>query len=794
MKKIFTLLLILIAFSLNAQEKISYKSENKTIEFKISKKRCFVKFNNKDKTILQSQKISQISENTALLNLSDNNNSNFSILKSSLKLKFDNKLTTIEPVLIYEDGIEQVCNGEINIKIKSNSKIDKLLEGYSFTIKKDEFTENQFLVKIEDISTNDLFEFVNLLQNNKEVEFVEPNFMRFLKPHTSDPFYNSQWSINNQGYLGGTIDADMDVTEAWTLSTGNGIKVAIIDEGVDLNHPDLAANLLPGYDATGNNSYGAPNMNNNDAHGTSCAGIVAAVANNNIGISGIAYNSKIIPVRIAYSNGLPFSNNNRAWITSDSWIASGINWAVSNNADVLSNSWGGGSPSVAITNAINNAVTNGRNGKGCVVLFSTGNTNVAVSYPATLPNVIAVGASTMCDQRKTPTSCDGEYWWGSNYGTGTDVIAPGVQIYSTDISVSSGYTSGDYISDFNGTSSACPGVAGVVALMLSVNPNLTGIKAREYLETSTDKVTGYSYSANITGQPNGSWNNEVGYGRINANNAVFKVFNLSVNGNATICTSSNSNYTIQNYVSGLVTTWSCSSNLILSNPTNQSVNVTANGSGIGTITATFQNGQKVEKSVTVGVMSPGSITGTSAVCRSVAYNYYANVPGGHKAGYTYRWTMPNAYWQIFSQQDNMIYAGPSGPAGTNTAGQMIVEVNNGCGWSGIGGIIVYPNSSCPIGYSYIIYPNPNDNSNSLTVEKINTNTETNPVETNFKTNTITETEIFEVEIKDLTGNTRIPKKTIKNKSQLDISTLQKGVYLLLINNKGEVSQQKIIIN
>ena len=99
-----------------------------------------------------------------------------------------------------------------------------------------------------------------------------------------------------------------------------------------------------------------------------------------------------------------------------------------------------------------------------------------------------------------------------------------------------------------------------------------------------------------------------------------------------------------------------------------------------------------------------------------------------------------------------------------------------------------------LGYSYIVYPNPINSSSFLTVEKINTNTESNLGETTFKTNAITETEIFEVEIKDLTGNTRIPKKTIKNKSQLDISTLQKGAYLLLINYKGEISEQKIIIN
>lgn len=273
--------------------------------------------------------------------------------------------------------------------------------------------------------------------------------------------------------------------------------------------------------------------------------------------------------------------------------------------------------------------------------------------------------------------------------------------------------------------------------------------------------------------------------------------NYSLNGNYVLCNGNTATYSLAAPLppAGSVPVWSVSSNLTIISSNNSSVTVkSSNTVGSGFIKATFSDGSIANKEVWVGKFNSGSLTGTSAVCRSVAYFYYANVPGGHKAGYTYRWTMPNANWYIFSQQDNRLYAGPAGPAGTNTAGQMLVEVNNGCGWSGIGGIIVYPNPSCTFGYSYIVYPNPINSSNSLTVEKINTNAESNLEETSFKTNAITEIEIFEVEIKDLTGNTQIPKKTITNKSQIDISSLQKGVYLLLINNKGDVSQQKIIIN
>ena len=238
----------------------------------------------------------------------------------------------------------------------------------------------------------------------------------------------------------------MDVDLAWSHSTGEGIKVAIIDEGVDLNHPDLSTNLINGYDATNRSSAGHPS--GDDAHGTACAGIVASVANNSTGTAGVAYNAKIMPIRIAYS----FNYRGQSyWNTSNSWIADGINWAVDNGANILSNSWGGGSPSNLITDAIDNAVINGREGKGALVLFAAGNANSAVSYPATLSQVIAVGASSMCDERKSPNSCDGEYWWGSNYGTDLDILSPGVKIYATDISGRNGYSTGDYISNFNGT-------------------------------------------------------------------------------------------------------------------------------------------------------------------------------------------------------------------------------------------------------------------------------------------------------------------------------------------------------
>jgi len=318
-----------------------------------------------------------------------------------------------------------------------------------------------------------------------------------------DAFDEWQWSLNNIGQNGGRVNADIDAPQAWLMETGDSsVVVAVIDEGVDLSHPDLVANLVGGYDATDQptgDTAGGPEPGSDDAHGTACAGIIAAVAGNGIGGTGIAPGVSIMPVRIAYGFG-------GGWWTFDSWIAAGINWAWMNGADVLSNSWGGGWPSDTITSAIQAATNN-----GSVVLFSSGNDNGPVSYPATRKEVIAVGATSPCDQRKSPKSCDGEYWWGSNKGKQLDVVAPGVLIPTTDISGADGYSSGDYVMDFNGTSSACPHAAGVVALMLSANPSLTVRQVKKKLYKSADDLG-----------PAG-WDKNTGHGRVNARKAVKKV-------------------------------------------------------------------------------------------------------------------------------------------------------------------------------------------------------------------------------------------------------------------------------
>ncbi|MDD2283887.1 MAG: S8 family serine peptidase [Paludibacter sp.] len=340
------------------------------------------------------------------------------------------------------------------------------------------------------------------------------------------------------------------------------ITIGIIDQGVDLDHPDLAANLLAGYDATdGGNGGINGDCWSNDAHGTCCAGIIAAI-DNTIGIKGVAPNCKIIPIRVTYT-----LYGYQIW--DDDWIVDAINyaWEVS-EADIISCSWGGGTVSVPINNEISNALVLGRNNLGCIVVFSAGNSNNAVLYPANSnPAILAVGAISYCGERKSPSSCDGEEWYrgypyydylgGSNYGSQLDLVAPGVKIYTTDIQGTAGYntssgTAGNYYSSFNGTSSACPHVAGVAALMLSMRPDLTGQQVRDVIEQTTQKVGNYSYTTTV-GRPNGIWHEQMGYGLVNAYAAVYAVA-PRISGPSSF--SGQATYTLQNLPAGATVQWS----------------------------------------------------------------------------------------------------------------------------------------------------------------------------------------------------------------------------------------------
>lgn len=394
-------------------------------------------------------------------------------------------------------------------------------------VQQDEF-DNQLFRFQSDIPINDLESFCKETKNQLQALYVSPNYIFHPLVSTNDLYYPRQWSIENTGsavQYSGTPDADMDVKEAWDITTGDpSIKVVILDSGVDTAHTDLRNNLLPGYDAVGDSTAGYPTPNyDSDGHGTCCAGIVAAQGNNSVGIAGVAYDCKVVPVRAFYYIDL---GGNKTPYSTAAIFARAYDWSREHaDADIISSSWGlpssligllsGGTPPV--DSALERCNRLGRAGKGIPLFFSSGNDyQDPVIWPSSLSYTISVGATSMCDEQKNPSDCSGENW-GSNFGAGLNFAAPGVKIASTDMRGIYGFSSNDYTFTFNGTSAACPNAAGVAALMLSYKPDLKVEDVIYVMQMTCEKVGGYAYDSISF---SGSWCREIGFGRLNAFNAL----------------------------------------------------------------------------------------------------------------------------------------------------------------------------------------------------------------------------------------------------------------------------------
>ena len=312
--------------------------------------------------------------------------------------------------------------------------------------------------------------------SDSEVVFAEPNYIVTIDTIPNDPSFSLLWGLHNTGQRG-TADADIDAPEAWDLSTGSSaVVVAVIDTGVDYTHPDLAANIWtnPGEiagDGIDNDRNGfiddihGWDFYNNDSqplddngHGTHCAGTIGAVGGNGIGVTGVMWNTRIMPLKFMSSSGSGY--------TSDAVAA--ILYADMMGADVLSNSWGGPDYSSALESAIA--------GSPALVVCAAGNNgrnaDTYPMYPAayTCPQIVSVASYSPYDRLSS----------FSNYGpVSVDVAAPGEYIYSTLKGGGYGYKSG--------TSMATPHVAGLAGLLKSNSPGLSNLDLKAAILDSVDQ-------------------------------------------------------------------------------------------------------------------------------------------------------------------------------------------------------------------------------------------------------------------------------------------------------------------
>ncbi|CDQ19163.1 thermitase Serine peptidase. MEROPS family S08A [Halobacillus karajensis] len=350
---------------------------------------------------------------------------------------------SLNKVKVQEDKGEFV-KGEVVVKYKEGKSLKgKQLESFGAeTLEDSKVVDSE--VKV--LKVGNVEKAVKALNKNPNVEYAEPNYV-----------FNATWSPNDTYYSSHQYGPQNTNTEAaWDITRGSSNQeIAIVDSGVDYNHPDLAGKTIKGYDFV-DNDYDPMDLNN---HGTHVAGTAAAITNNGSGVAGMAPNTSILAVRALDANGSGSLYD----------IADAIRYSADEGAEVINLSLGCDCDTQTLENAVNYAWN-----KGSVVIAAAGNDGVSTTFePASYDNVIAVGA---VDSNNNKASF-------SNYGTWVDVTAPGVDIAST-------VPNGGY-AYMSGTSMASPHVAGLAGLLASQGRSNSNIRAA--IEQTADPISGTGY-------------------------------------------------------------------------------------------------------------------------------------------------------------------------------------------------------------------------------------------------------------------------------------------------------------
>ena len=400
---------------------------------------------------------------------------------------------------------------EIIVKFKSSLRMGWFGNAVTCGIRSiDELNKRFKAKKVEEIFSRvyklsfpedaDVISIAREYERDPNIEYIEPNYVFHTSVVPNDPEYSKQWAHQ-------VIESEA----AWDMETGSpDVTIAVVDTGVDWDHPDLAANIwnnpdevvdgrdtdgngyiddVRGYDFVDTDDSVYPGEDGTtrdndpmdfDGHGTHCAGIAAAVANNRIGVAGVSWNSKIMAVRAGYK-----AADGVGYLEEDD-IALAIVYAADNGANIISMSWGDFEESALIREAVKYAYD-----RGVLLVAAAGNDATSIKhFPAAYDEVVAVTAT---DEHDDPAG------W-TNFGDWVELGAPGVDIYSTVWDDSYAYKSG--------TSMSTPHVAGVAALVWSRFPYMTGNQVRFQLRQKADDL----------GDP--GFDEYYGHGRIEARRAV----------------------------------------------------------------------------------------------------------------------------------------------------------------------------------------------------------------------------------------------------------------------------------
>ncbi len=390
-------------------------------------------------------------------------------------------------------------------------------------------TKNMYVYRVKDKDI--ALKIANRLNSEKGIKFSHPDFVVDKKTRSNDPLFDSQWHLDR-----------IDVEGAWRYTRGAGVVVGVYDEGIDLEHEDLRENIIgfgnysdgykqltmiKSYSQLNNRDKNAPRSSTDFWHGTACAGIVAAKADNFKGGAGVAPEAKLIVARYSKDN---ISNDSQALVD-----------MANEGASIITNSWGTNSMFPSFEETLKLLSEKGRDGKGVLVFFAAGNDGCnmdryyeVISDDPSDPRVACRDSSNFApinDESESPyvlsvasATYNNRIASYSNYGSAIDFVAPGGangdSIITTDAMGYKGFSSGNYTpwsNGFSGTSASAPMVAGVAALVLSANPSLTKEEVVDILKSTARKLGQYEYK-------NGR-NDHWGYGMVNANEAVKMAIN-----------------------------------------------------------------------------------------------------------------------------------------------------------------------------------------------------------------------------------------------------------------------------